>query len=695
MKRTVATILIIMLSITFIVATFFPRAKAVDIKITYVIPTDHQGTVGEDVHVIGTINTTDGLYQIWFDQNKVVEANATANSVNATFTVPELPQGNYTITLHDFSLNANTTTWFYIDTAYHIEAKPTVPLESTEQLQEGSTVEVWVNVTGGQLNKAYVANITVKTPSNTTYWTLATLTNITDTGEGHNITIVYPTHFSGATYTNYVGTYAVAFNRTLATDKFIIGLTNFTEYHRYQTVNVKAVGYQPNENATIKIGFEGETINSTNTTASTEGVIASDWKVPSNASIGTYTVNITSTSGSTIKNPPDIQNFAVPGFDINITTKGLAGDIAANVMVTIFEKDEVLANLTNPSGSIQTELEVGNYTAKAVYKGESVGELLINVTETASLDFNCNLTNLKISVFAKVDDAEIPIPQVEVYLTSSPENRSSSTNVTGIMIANLLLPNHTYVLNASRYGASFNVTSIPTLLVNGTAVAWYNVTLITPTLTLQVNTTKPNSEPISNVTVKVQESLGGLLYEGNTNAEGIVIFNCAFGRYTIAVYDADGIKLNETLEELFQNNNASIVCRLYDLTISFRVVDFFGQPIPNVNVTLQRENVALRSSRTLADGLATFNNVTGGNLLVSTYLFNQMRPEVAKALYVENSTIIEIKLLEYVILAGFFIQTATLTTTILIVATILLILFMEVYRRRRFKPQKIPKPETE
>jgi len=684
-----------MLSITFIVTTFFPRAKAVDVEITYVIPADHHGAVGEDILVIGTINNTDGLYQIWFDQNKVVEANATANTVNATFPVPALPQGNYTITLHDFSLKANVTTWFYIDTAYYIEAKPTVPLASNEQLQEGSTVEVWVNVTGGQLNKAYVANITVKAPSNTTHWALATLTNITDTGEGHNTTIIYPTHFSGATYTNYVGTYTVAFNKTLATDTFIIGLTNFTEYHRYQIVNVKAVGYQPNENATMKIDFEEETINSTSTTASTDGVIITDWNVPSNASIGTYTVNITSTSGSTIKKPPDIQNFAVPGFNINITTKGLAGDVAANVTVTISEKEEVLFNLTSPTGLIQTELEVGNYTGEAFYKGEKVGDLQLNVTETASLDFNCSLTNLKVSVFAKVDGAEIPIPQVELDLTSSPENKTSSTDVTGIAVANLLLPNHAYVLNASRYGVSFNVTSLSTLLVNGTAVAWYNVTLIAPQLTLQVNTTKPNSQPISNVTVKARELLGGLVYENNTRADGIVVFSCVFGKYTIEVYDADGIKLNETLEELFQNKNASIICRLYDLTVSFRVVDYFGQPISNVNVTLQRENVALRSSRTLADGLATFNNVTGGSLLVSTYLFDQMQPEVAEVFYVENSTIIEIKLQEYVILAGLFIQTATLTTIILIVAAILLVLFVEVYRRRRFKSRKIPKPETE
>jgi hypothetical protein len=687
-----------MLAMTFAVTIFLPNVESASVSIISITPSSHHGKVGDTVSLSGTINNTNGLYQIWFDTLKVEEANATGSIVNATFSVPKLPLGNYTIILNDYSLNANATTWFYIDTAYYIEAKPPMPLESTEQLQEGSTVEIWVNITGGQLNKTYVANITVKVPSNTTYWTLARLTNITDTGEGHNITTVYPTNFSGATYTNYVGTYSVAFNRTLATDTFVIGLTNSTEYHRSQIVDIKAVGYKSNENTTIKISLGEKTLNSTNATATSEGLVNANWTVPSNATIGTYTVNITSISPSpTIKKPPDVQSFDVPGFDVNITTRSLSGETAANVIVSIFENEKFLTNLTSPStGLIQAKnvFEIGNYTVKAFYKGEKVGELQVNVTEMASLNFTCSLTNLKTSAFAKVNGTEIPIPEVEVYLTSTVENRTSSTNTTGIAIVNLLLPNHTYVLNSSRYGVSFNVTSLPTLLVNGTIVAWYNVTLVTPTFTLQINTTKSNNEPISNAPLKVQEQMGGLHFEGNTNTEGMIVFSSvAFGKYIIEVYDADGIKLNETTVNLFQNQNVSIVCKLYGLTVSFRIVDYFGQPIPNLNVTLQRENLASYSSITQVDGIATFNDITGGSFQISINLLNQIQQAEAKAIYVGDSATIEIKLEEYVILAGFLVNTVILVTIIIIVATILLALLVEVLRRRRFTLQKSSKPE--
>jgi hypothetical protein len=455
------------------------------------------------------------------------------------------------------------------------------------------------------------------------------------------------------------------------------------------------VGYKSSENVTVKIVFGAGTINSTNATATPGGLITTSWKVPSNASIGTYIVNITSvTANPTIKNPPDIDFFTVPGFDVDVTTKNLAGETVSNVAIRVFENAKSVVNLTSTSnGLAHTKLEVGNYTSEAFYKGEKVGELPINVTEMITLDFNCTLTNLKIFAIAKVDGANVPIPEVKVSLSSTPENKTLSTNTTGIAIGSSLLPNQTYVLNASRYGISFNVTSLPTLFVNGTAIAWYNLTLISPTLILRVNTTKSNNEPISGVTVIAQELMGGLRYEGNTDTEGIIAFNSAFGKYTIEVYDADGIKLNETTVNLFQNQSVSIICRLYGLTVSIRVVDYFGQPMSNVNITVQRENAALLASRTQANGVATFTNITGGSLLVSTYLFDQVQPDVARVFNVENSTTIEIKLEAYVMLAGFLVKTPILATAIVIAVALLLVLTIEVYRRKRFKPQKTSKPE--
>jgi hypothetical protein len=58
------------------------------------------------------------------------------------------------------------------------------------------------------------------------------------------------------------------------------------------------------------------------------------------------------------------------------------------------------------------------------------------------------------------------------------------------------------------------------------------------------------------------------------------------------------------------------------------------------------------------------------------------------ASFVDSSQTIEIKLDEYVILAGFLIETSYLTTAIIIAVILILALSIEVYRRKRSKPQK-------
>jgi hypothetical protein len=690
-KSRIVTVLMIMLTTMFTFTTLLPIVRAINVEITSIEPTS--GKVGDTIQIVGTINKTGGLYRIWFDRQKVKETNATGNTVNANFSVPAIPKGNYTITLQDVENNINATAaiWFYVETAYYIKTimMPNPP----EQLQENSTVRIQVDVTGGGSNTIYSANITVKvpTPANETYWTLATLTNTTDTGNG-TATVAYPNDFHGTPHTNYTGTYAIAFNKTattvLATNTFTIGLTNSTEYHRRQLVDIKAAGYKSNENITIKINFGGKTIDlKANVNATEGGLILAEWPVPLNASIGTYTVNITSTSSNpTRKTTPDIQNFIIPGFDVNITTRNLAQEIVANVTIQVFENETYVLNAnTTSDGLAQMKLEIGNYTGKAYYKEENVGQHWINITNAASLDFSCNLTNLKISVTAVLDGHEVGVPEVKIYLT--PENKIFTTDIDGTTVEHSLLPNVNYTLNVTRYGVSFHVTKISTLLVNGTATAWYNVTIICPTFTLRVNVTDANSEPINNAIVKVRESMGGLNYE-NTTVEGIAIFNCTFGNYTMDIYDTNGIKLNETNMNLFQNRNISISCKLYGLIVSIKVVDYFGQPISNANVTLQRESLASLHHTTQPDGVATFSSITGGNLQIAVYVSDQTHPCVAEWLFVDSSKVIEIKLEKYIVLAGFLVETSSLITTIIIAATVLLVLLIEVYRRKRLKSQK-------
>jgi hypothetical protein len=689
----------IMLVVTCGFVIFLPSGRAVSVTVTPITPSS--GIVGTSVRIIGTINTTGGSYKIWFSDRMVAGANASGNSVDTTFSVPAFPKGNHTVTLQDVAKNLNATTSFDLEPAFYIN---TILMPSSpKQLQENSTVTIQANMTGELANSVYRANITVETPapSNETYWTLVPLNTTTD-GNG-TTTVVYPSDFhrtSRAPHTNYTGTYNIAFNKTSATNIFKIGLTNFTEYHRGQTVGIQVAGYKANEEVTLKITFGNKTIEPViNVNATEAGLILSSWPVPRNASMGAYTLNITSISTTpTTKKPPDVQTFIVPGYAVNVTTENLAKEAVQSVKVQVLENGTSVVNATSDSNGLARvagagglTLETGSYTCKAVYRGINVNETSINVTGVASFILYCNLTNLKVSVIAVKDEVNLNVPEAKIYL--KPENTTLTTDINGTAIVHSLLPTVNYTLNASRYDKSFNVTKLPSLLVNQKLTAWYNVTFTLPALTLRLNVTDANGELVDNAKVKAQELQGGLLYENNTNTEGIAIFQCAFGNYSVGIYDPDGIELNETTVVMFQNQNVSIRCQLWDLTLSVNVVDYLGQPISNVNVALQQDDLTPRSQVTQSNGIATFSSISGGNIQITIYLSRQTQPYMTEAVFVGSSTTIEIKLEKYVVLAGFLVDTSSLVTAILIIASVILVLLVEVYRRKRLKPQQKPKLE--
>jgi hypothetical protein len=159
------------------------------------------------------------------------------------------------------------------------------------------------------------------------------------------------------------------------------------------------------------------------------------------------------------------------------------------------------------------------------------------------------------------------------------------------------------------------------------------------------------------------------------------------GRYLIQVY-ANGIQLNETIVDLNETTvNNTIICGLYGLDVSVRVVDYFGQPIPNVNVTLQRSGYQ-SSGVSGADGLVPFPSIVGGDLQFAVRFVGQPKPFVATTAFVDKTTTVEIRIDQYVMLAGMLVETGQLVTVIMVVLAVVFVLCLEVYRRRRHRPKE-------
>jgi hypothetical protein len=652
--------------------------------------TPTEGAVGTTVTLVGNITTTNGNSSILWDGKVLVpHVTAVGNSVNVSFTVPPSTAGNHAVMLLDVASKQNSTQSFNVTTAYSLSVLPT--LVAPAQSQEGDNFTFSLGITGGNNGVVNVANFTVVAPNNASY---TNLSNVTVGNDGNGtLTLNYPGDFAAAN-TSLVGQYGVFFNSTLETGAFYVGLTNSSAYHRNQAVDVKAL-YAPDENVTLSL--TGPNLNcSENLTADSTGIVhyvnSTILSVaPANAS-STYTVNVTSITGPTVKSPPDVQNFTVPGLAVNITARNLAGEPVPDVGVNVFENQTLVSSSTTDSdGLVTTLLETGNYFSNVSYGGQEIGTfspMIVNETSTV-FDIYCNLTNLRITV---KDEDGVLIPGVGLYLAE--ENQTSAamtinaTDVNGTAIGHSILPilNNApinFVLNASLDGIVFNTTEPLELPVE----AWFNISIVVPKMSLQVNVTNADLQPIQNATVNAMNNNGGLFYSGNTAANGTVTLNCTLGTYLVQVYSG-GIELNEATVNLNSTTvNTLITCPLYGLSVSVRVSDYFGQPIPKLTVTLQRAGY-LKSMISGSNGLATFSNVVGGNLEVAVYSGGQSNQLALDSLYVSNSTTIRITLGNYVVLAGMLVGTGQFATVMILVVSVVFILGLEVYRRRWLRPKK-------
>ncbi|MEM4733407.1 MAG: hypothetical protein QXD70_02640, partial [Candidatus Bathyarchaeia archaeon] len=505
----------------------------------YLVSPQGQGTVAQSVNLQGTINTNDGKYEIWFGDKLVVSNNSKRYDVNANFTIPELPSGTYTITLRDVAKNVNATQNFKIIPAYYIKAiEPPAPV----LLQQGNFVSLNVTLTGGQPNTQYYANITVKLPApvDTAYSKLIMLSS-TNQGTAQ-AQLTYPaTDFqpSGA-LTNYTGVYQVYFNETqqLATGQFFVGFISSNEYHRDQAVMIRAIGYQPNEAATITITYikTGVNVHTAGVVASGEGIISATWTVPSDALLGEY--NITITTQNATKLVLDSQLFTIPGYSVKFKTLNLAGEPVTQIMVEATDKvsNERFDSISGNDGIAALKLEKGNYIVIAYWNDVQVGKINVTITAEGSFNLPCELTTLRITVKDKNGNL-LPFVNIDIsyQYTTTKESRtktglvSGQTGLSGTFTLNSTLTGISYNINASLYGIVFNGgnRTVNTLTAQPTS----EVLIICPAQTISLKVLDYGKNAIPNARIEMFEATTGLFYGFEADTAGGPTLEVTFGKY--------------------------------------------------------------------------------------------------------------------------------------------------------------------
>jgi len=679
-RKTITISTAVLLVVTLTPFVMF-RAIAPPISIMSITP--ETGHVGDTIRIVGEIDTPNGSYTIFFDEEEVQSGTAADKTVNATFSIPNRPKGNCVVRLHDRTTDYSDTTIFTLETTYYIEAAVPSP---PRQLQEGQSTEIRVSVTGGMANTRYVADVTTTDPTNTVFSNSSIqLTNTTNTGHGW-ANVMYPRDFGTNAHTDLTGIYKMAFNNTLATGEFTVGLTNATQYHRFQIVHIQATKYtQPNEGVWINITSDTGTVFSQNVLP-IDGIVDASWKISAITSYKTYRVTITnSTPIHTIKPVPDTQNFTVAKVEFlcqihtrnldNESVRGIDVEAYLNVGEHVTIATGVI-RISDENGLAKFLLDAGNYSFKASLNNVEVGNVpVFSLSENTTKAMTCQLVHIR-TYIRDVDETPLPFVNVVfMYNRTTVENQtiptetSVVTNSTGIAVLPNTFTNIGYTIETRRYNHLFNTTIIGNL----TASLWVNLTC--PAYPLFIHVLDSNEHPLQNAQVTIYEwSSERIMQSKATNEIGNWVSELTFGRYKIAVsiYNSDFkqlIVLNETVLDLIEDQFHVIYCRFFGIALSVKAVDHLGQPVSNAIIEIERKSgqewVKIEPPpETDSDGKVTLPSI-GGDYRLSVYVAGSLSE--ARTLNLATSGQTAFKLDKYVFVSGYLFETSQLITYVSII----------------------------
>lgn len=655
------------------------------VNLLQITPSTASGQVGSNINVIGTLYTSNGSYNLFVGKTLVASGVSQGYYVETNFTVPQLLSGPYALILQDVAININSTKQFTVTTNYAINAVPS-------SVQEGGSVVLNVTVSGGALGISYnaVVGVALPSPLGTVYTKNVNLGEPNTSGTtSAQVTFPDSSFTPSGSLTDYAGTYSIYFNQSqsIAQNVFAVNFIDSTTYHRGQTVNVKATDYAANEAATLTITNvnSGTAIYTAPVIASAVGIITANWVVSSNAAVGDYTIKIT--PQDTQKGIPDSETFTVPGYNIKVQTDNLAGQAIGGIAISAVDSaTNSVYNVTSDSNGIANfKLESGAQVLTAFWNDVNVGSQTITVSGDASLTLSCQLTNIKITV-KNTNGVVMPFIDLNIsyrYQSGSGTKTGSATgqtDSTGSYTLTSGFAGATYTIDASIYNQVFNsgnntASNLPT-------EATAQVIIICPSETINLNIVGSNQEPIPNARIELVELSNGLFYSATTDSNGAATTQVTFGMYRARVYK-DATLINETNVDVFSSSQQQIQCTLYGIQLLVSVVDFFGAPISNANVTLNGPLVA--SAFTENNGKATFNNIIGGNMQIIAQPSGTQDASQAITVTVNQPTTVQIKIEKYVALGSMLIPTSSLFTILIIVLAIILFAIVEVYRRRRVK----------
>jgi hypothetical protein len=376
-----------------------------------------------------------------------------------------------------------------------------------------------------------------------------------------------------------------------------------------------------------------------------------------------------------------------------VQSRNVAVEAVENVLVEVYNASATTAALskgnTNSTGWIRFNLDKGNYTFKAFVKNAQVGSLA-NESLVADKELHIQLSLANLLAAVRTQEGEgVPLIDVALRLNyTTRDNKTATataaleTNATGIAIARNLFAGRTYGVEATRYGILFNST---TVAINSSAPGWTILNLTLPNHTLNINAKDSKGLDAVGVDLKVYEWASGVtipVASASTNSSGAAFLSLLFGKYTLRAFKGDDF-LSETVVDLVESSTFTLNLVTLDLDVSVSVLDYFGQPLPNAEVKIERkigqDYVLISTQFTGGAGSARFAGIVGGDSRVSVYLGGKL-VAVQRQVLGSGSNEVVFQVAEFVAVLGYPVSSGTFA--LLVFVLVLIVAVLVAVRRR-------------
>ena len=342
------------------------------------------------------------------------------------------------------------------------------------------------------------------------------------------------------------------------------------------------------------------------------------------------------------------------------------------------DADRELINSTQTNSTGWATLWVPNGTTcdiEVIWRDALVGSLegiLVNRNMTVG-PITCSVCDLIVRTVA--EDGR-PIIRARVTFNGNYTTRYGNyttfketlfTNASGICVLEHALMECNYTLQATRHGLTEPFGELRLWKLNETTT----VNITCPFLIVKVSVVDEQLRPLTGAKVEaIDWGTGELVSSSVVDERGMASLKVLFGRNIIRALE-DGWEVGRQVVDVVENNTWCLLpCRVLNLTLSIKVLDALGNPLPGLEVRLLSENgTLLATAGTGASGQVSFTGLRPGYYIIEVLSGGEVLAR--QGLNLARSMRIEVRVGDRALLLGTLVSLPEILASSVIIITVL------------------------